>query len=72
MKTIKLTLKAPDGSSEEVLLSFDDTELEKLKLFSENFSRFTTARMLEKRIPSIRQIAWTESDGLKFTFSDFE
>jgi hypothetical protein len=73
MKTVKLIVKAEDrGAEEEIEMSFDDAEIEKLRFFMENFDRFKSAQFIENGIPELKNIAWKNDEGLSFDFTEFE
>jgi hypothetical protein len=49
MKTVQLKISVEDNSTEEIIeLTFEDNELDLLKLFLKNIQRLETARMLKK------------------------
>lgn len=70
MKTVKLKAELKSRGFEVIILTFDDKDLNILRLFQKNFDRFRTAHIFEKGIPSIKKINW-EVEGIQFTFSDF-
>jgi hypothetical protein len=73
MKTVKLKVKSEDDNpDEEIELSFNDAEIEKLQMFMENFRRFEGARLIENGIPEVKNIKFTNKEGLSFEFTEFD
>jgi hypothetical protein len=73
MRTVKLkAIDEDSGLEEEIELSFDKTEIEKLELFMVNFERFQSARFIENGIPIIKHITWKTEEGLSFELTEFE
>lgn len=72
MKKVKLKAILKDKSTVDIIeLSFDDNDLEVLRLFSDNYNRLLSAQLIKNGLPSISKIGWDERNGSKFEFSDF-
>lgn len=76
MKTVNLVAKAEEDETVEqrIELTFEDTEIEKLRLFMRNFERFKDADLIQKGIPELKNMGWDtkQGRGLTFEFTDFD
>jgi len=71
MKTEKLGIRSQDGSiDEEILLSFDDKELEVLARYKENLERLKEASIL-KNMPHITSFRYNVEEGMKYEYLEF-
>lgn len=72
MKNVKLKAVCNNKGTVDIInLSFDDKDLEVLNLYSENYNRLLSARLIKNGLPSITKIWWEEKSGSKFEFSNF-
>ena len=76
MKTVKLVAQDEEDETVEqrIELSFEEAEIEKLRLFMRNFERFKNADLIQKGIPELKKMGWDtkQGQGLTFEFTDFD
>jgi len=74
MKKVKLVARSEEDETleEPIELSFEDDEIEKLRLFMRNFERFKDAGLIQKGIPELKNIGWDKTKGLYFEFTEFD
>jgi hypothetical protein len=74
MKTVKLLARSEEDETVEqpLELSFEDAEIEQLRLFMQNFERFKDADLIQKGIPELKNMGWDETKGLYFEFTEFD
>ena len=74
MKTVKLLARSEEDETVEqpIELSFEDAEIEKLRLFMRNFERFKDADLIQKGIPELKNMGWDKDQGLSFEFTEFD
>jgi hypothetical protein len=72
-KTVNIKVTSKDQTeNEEIKLEFDSFEIAVLRKFLENCDRLQSAQIFQNRFPFIKNIKWTNEEGMTFDISDFE
>lgn len=73
MLEVRLGLRAEvDGPVEEVSGTFDDSEIDLLRRFSAFVDRVRKTKLLQRGMPSITNIEWKASEGMKWTCPPYD
>lgn len=73
MRTIRLHLTPEDESEHHDLeLSFEQHEVELLAKYLANCDRLEQAKIFQVGFPTVRNISWTNTEGMKFEVADFD
>jgi hypothetical protein len=71
--TLKIKVTSQDQTeNEEIKIEFNSFEIEVLRKFLENCDRLQSAQIFQNRFPFIKNIKWTNGEGMTFDISDFE
>jgi len=73
MKKVKLKAILKDKISvDNIELTFENEDLDVLRLYKTNYDRLLSAKLLNEGLPSITKISWNAKSGSKFKFSKFD
>lgn len=73
MRNIRLRLTSEDESESHTLdLDFEQPAIDLLTSYLANCERLKKAKLLAVGFPTVRQIGWTNAEGMKVEISDFD